>query len=315
MAHVGLRAVPTTEWHTTTVDGARTRWFEAGEGDPLLFLHGWGMTPRVYARAVTPLCRAGIRVIAPALPGFGGTSAPSLRHVTLDEYADRVAAFLDALALDSPAFVMGHSLGGGVAIRLATRRPDLVRSLTLVNSVGGAPGRKTGMTARPWWQWALGALGEADPRTMFDTGPRGAFDVVRGVVRDFVPNVARAPLTSALSAYVALSADLADDAQRLVDDGLPVLFVWGDRDRLITPGAFAEIANEMTPEVVEGRHGWLLTAPDEFAQLLHNALVVHAMLERSRRGQRPRAAFDASLFPSERRRRARRGDTGTRASS
>jgi pimeloyl-ACP methyl ester carboxylesterase len=310
---MGLRAVPAVEWHTTTVDGARTRWLEAGEGDPLVFLHGWGMTPRVYARAVTPLCRAGIRVVAPALPGFGGTDGPALRRLSLDEYADRVAAFLDALPLEHPAFVMGHSLGGGVAIRLAARRPDLVRSLTLVNSVGGAPGRKTGMTARPWWQWAVGALAEADPRTMFDTGPRGAFSVVAGVVRDVVPNLARAPVTSAVAAYLALSADLADDAQRLVDDGLPVLFVWGDRDRLITPGAFAEIANEMTPEVVAGRHGWLLTAPDEFATLLHNALVVHAMLERSRRGQRvPRSG---ALFPQERRTRARRGDTGTRASS
>jgi pimeloyl-ACP methyl ester carboxylesterase len=305
---VPLSAVPAVRWRTTTVDGARTRWLDAGEGDPLLFLHGWGMTPRVYARAVTPLTRAGIRVIAPALPGFGGTSAPPLRRVGMDTYADRVAAFLDALDLGRPAFVMGHSLGGGVAIRLASRRPDLVRSLTLLNSVGGAPGRRTGMTARPWWQWAVGAVGEADPRLLFRS-----LDVVAGVVRDFVPNVARRPFGAALSAYVALSADLSDDARRLVDDGLPVLFVWGDRDRIVTPGAFAEIATEMTPEVVAGRHGWLLTEPEEFATLLHNALVVHAMLERSRRGQSVAPPSSGPLFPRERRQRARRADTGTRA--
>jgi pimeloyl-ACP methyl ester carboxylesterase len=299
--------MPAVEWRTTEVDGARVRWLEAGEGDPLLFLHGWGMTPRVYARAVAPVTRAGIRIIAPALPGFGGSSGPALRRVTLDEYADRVAAFLDALALERPAFVMGHSLGGGVAIRLAVRRPDLVRSLTLVNSVGGAPGVKVGMTSRPWWQWAVGAFGEADPRGLSPA-------MVKGVVRDFVPNVLRRPVTAALTAYLALSADLAEDARLLVDAGLPVLFVWGDRDRLITPGAFAEISTAMTPEVVRGRHGWLLTAPDEFAQLLHNALVVHAMLERSRRGQRPKPTSDTSLFPPERRRSARRGEPGSQAS-
>ncbi|HEU0133122.1 MAG TPA: alpha/beta fold hydrolase [Mycobacteriales bacterium] len=311
-----LRVVPAVAWHTTEVDGARVRWLDAGEGDPLLFLHGWGMTPRVYARAVTPLCRAGIRVIAPALPGFGGSSAPPLRALHLDTYADRVAAFLDELALDSPAFVMGHSLGGGVAIRLAARRPDLVRSLTLVNSVGGAPGRRDGMTGRPWWQWALGALSEAHPGTMFDAGPRATVDAVTGVLRDLLPNVVRRPVTAAVTAYLALSAQLADDAQRLVDDGLPVLFVWGDRDRLITPGAFGEISNALTPEVVHGRHGWLLTAPDEFATLLHNALVVHAMLERSRRGQRITGPLpDKDLFPPERRRRARRGDARSEAGS
>jgi pimeloyl-ACP methyl ester carboxylesterase len=302
---VSLRAVPAVAWHTTTVGGTPLRWLDAGEGDPLLFLHGWGLSPRAYVRPVTPLTRAGIRVLA-----------PELRCATLDDAADRAAAFLDGLRLDRPAFVMGHSLGGGVAIRLATRRPDLVRSLTLLNSVGGAPGKRSGMTPRPWWQWAVGAVAEAHPRTMFESGARATAEVVTGVVRDLVPALAKHPLASALSAYAALSADLSDEVRRLVDDGLPVLFVWGDRDRLITPGAFAEIETAMSPEVVQGRHGWLLTAPHEFAQLLHNALVVHAMLERSRRGQRVTGPFrDADLFPAERRHRARRGDTGTRAQS
>jgi pimeloyl-ACP methyl ester carboxylesterase len=296
---VPLTAAPAVAWHTTSAGGARTRWLEAGEGDPLLFLHGWGTTPRIYARAVTPLCRAGIRVIAPSLP---------LLPLTLDGYADRVAAFLDTLELERPAFVMGHSLGGGIAIRLAARRPDLVRSLTLVNSVGGAPGRVTGMTKRPWWQWAVGAVGEAHPRLLLRSP-----SVAAGVVRDLVPAVARHPVGATVTAYRALSADLADDARALVDSGLPVLFVWGDRDRLITPGAFGEIANEMSPEVVAGRHGWLLTEPEEFAQLLHNVLVVHAMLERSRRGQR--VPSSGPLFPPERRHAARRSDTGARTAT
>jgi pimeloyl-ACP methyl ester carboxylesterase len=289
---VPLRAVPPVAWRTTTVDGARVRWLEAGEGDPLVFLHGWGLTPRVYARALTPLTRAGLRVLAPELP-------PSA--MSLDDYALRVAALIDALAFERPVFVMGHSLGGGVAIRLAIRRPDLVRSLTLVNSVGGAPGR-SGMAERSWLRWAVGALGEAHPTLLLRT-PSVAF----GVVRDFLPTVARNPLGALTSAYRAVFADLAEDARWLVDCGLPVLFVWGDRDRLVTPGAFGEIATEMTPEVVAGRHGWLLTEPDEFAALLHNALVVHAMLERSRRGQRATGPFrEGELFPPERRHAARR---------
>lgn len=292
---MALRSVPPTSWHTTPVGDARVRWLEMGEGDPLVFLHGWGMTPRVYTRALGPLCRAGIRVVAPSVTG-----------TSVDGQAALVAAFLDTLDLGQPAFVMGHSLGGGVAIRLASSRPDLVRSLTLVNSVGGTPGRRSGLASGSWLRWAFGALGEVHPRALTPS-------MVYGVLRDVVPTLARAPLTSALSAYAALSADLADDVQRLVDDGLPVLFVWGDRDRLITPGAFAEIANEMPPEVVAGRHGWLLTEPDQFAALLHNALVVHAMLERSRRGQR--LPLSGALFPSERRHRARRGDSGTRRSS
>jgi len=56
-------------WRTTTVGGTRVRWLDLGEGDPLLFLHGWGLTPRSYAPSVAPLTRAGIRVIAPRPQG------------------------------------------------------------------------------------------------------------------------------------------------------------------------------------------------------------------------------------------------------
>jgi hypothetical protein len=57
-----------------------------------------------------------------------------------------------------------------------------------------------------------------------------------------------------------------------------------------------------------GRHGWLLSEPEEFSTLLRNALVVHAMLERSRRGQAlvlPHGATLADLLPEERRSLAR----------
>lgn len=87
---------------------------------------------------------------------------------------------------------------------------------------------------------------------------------------------------------------------------MPVLFVWGDRDRLITPGALSSVAGDLLPEVVRGRHGWLLSSPREFSDLLVNALVVHAMLERRRRGQAATAATAlASLLPIERRCQAR----------
>ena len=86
--------------------------------------------------------------------------------------------------------------------------------------------------------------------------------------------------------------------------GLPVLFVWGDADRLIAPGELGSVTGNLPAEVVRGRHAWLLTQPEEFAALLRNALVVHAMLERKRRGQAvflPPGAVLADLLPHERR--------------
>ena len=295
-------AAPT--WRTVRVDGADVRVMEAGTGgDPLLFLHGWGLTPRAYADGVTRLVGAGVRVIAPCLPGVGGSDGPPLRGVDLPAYGRRVGRLLDVLDVEHPVFVAGHSFGGGVALQLAVERPERVRSLTLVNSVGGAPGRRSGLVDASWLRWAAGTLGELSPRT-----------VVRGVpamARDFVPNALRRPLTLALTAKLALTASLAEQAQALVAAGVPVLFVWGDDDRIIAPGALADVACELPAEVVHGRHGWLLTEPDEFAALMRNALVVHAMLERKQRGQAigavafPPGTSLAELIPHERRKASR----------
>jgi pimeloyl-ACP methyl ester carboxylesterase len=297
---------------------------EAGSGDPLLFLHGWGLTPRAYAEAVLRLCAAGVRVIAPCLPGFGGSAALGLR-AGLPDYAARIAALVDSLDPDRPVFVVGHSLGGGVALQLALDRPDLVRSVTVVNPVGGAPDR-TGLRRASWLLWAAGAMTELDPREWLPSRTTGR--LLGRVLRDLVPNLSRHPFQLASAGIVALTADLADEVAEVVDSGLPALFVWGDRDRLIAPGRLANVNGQFGPEVVRGRHGWMINHPDEFAATLRDALVVHALLERARRGEpRMRAGGEprmtargeprstavrlapgqslADLFPAERRRRAR----------
>ena len=105
---------------------------------PVLFLHGWGLGHRAYRRALRRLTARGCRVYAPAMPGFGGTADLPPRERSVAGYADWVADFLAEVGVDEPAFVLGHSFGGGVAIRLAHDHPELVRYLVLLNSVGTA---------------------------------------------------------------------------------------------------------------------------------------------------------------------------------
>jgi pimeloyl-ACP methyl ester carboxylesterase len=283
-------------WRDVDVDGATVRVMEAGKGDPLLFLHGWGLTPRAYADGITRLTSAGVRVIAPCLPGFGASDGPGLRAVNLREYAERVGRLLDVLGVEHPVFVAGHSLGGGIAIQLATDRPERVRSLTLVNTVGGAPGRRFGLSDGSWLRWAAGTVAELSTTGLLRAAP--------ALLRDYLPNAVRRPATMALSAHVALSASLVAEVEALVALGTPVLFIWADSDRIVAPGALADIVTSLPSEVIAGRHGWLLTEPEDFATLLRNALVVHAMLERKRRGQAvvlPKGASLSDLIPAERR--------------
>ncbi|MCW2667323.1 MAG: putative hydrolase [Frankiales bacterium] len=290
-----MAASPAPTWRDVEVDGAVVRLMEAGPASApvLLFLHGWGLSPRAYAEGVTRLTAAGVRVLAPCLPGFGGSDGPPLTGIDLPAYAARIGRLLDVLGVVQPVFVAGHSFGGGVALQLASDRPDRIRSLTLVNSVGGAPSRRRGMVDASWLRRAAGAVRDTSRCDLLRSAP--------SLVRELVPNLLRKPVTMALTAHLALTASLAGQAQALIAQGVPVLFVWGDDDRLIAPGALGGLVSSLPAEVVHGSHGWLLSEPEAFAALLRNALVVHAMLERTGRGlavRLPPGRRLADLLPS-----------------
>ncbi|NKS54340.1 alpha/beta fold hydrolase, partial [Rhodococcus hoagii] len=124
---------PRLRWRDVPVDGRTVPYGIAGSGTPVLFLHGFGLAPRTYAAAVERLAAVGVRVYAPALPGFGGTGALPHREHGFAGYGHWVARFLDAVGIDEPVPVVGHSFGGGVALASAHARVDRVSQLVLVN--------------------------------------------------------------------------------------------------------------------------------------------------------------------------------------
>src|SRR5436305_6852253 len=105
-------------WGTTTVGSRTTRYGVAGEGLPVLFLHGWGLGQHTYKRALKRLVHLGCQVFAPALPGFGGTADLPPKQMSFAGYAHWAAEFLESVRVDEPVFLVGHSFGGGVAIKL-----------------------------------------------------------------------------------------------------------------------------------------------------------------------------------------------------
>lgn len=109
------------------------RVFEGGAGPPVVLLHGLSGSSANWVDVVPHLV-ARHRVLAVDLPGHGG-STPVPSGTGIDGFADAVAATLDERGV-SDALVAGHSLGGQVALRVALRRPDLVRGLLLVAAAG-----------------------------------------------------------------------------------------------------------------------------------------------------------------------------------
>src|SRR5437764_11069533 len=113
-------------WKETTVSGRRAVYGVAGRGLPVLFLHGWGLGQHTYKRALKRLVHLGCQVFAPALPGFGGTADLPDRQTTFEGYAHWVDDFLRAVGVTEPVFLVGHSFGGGVAIKFAHDYSDRV---------------------------------------------------------------------------------------------------------------------------------------------------------------------------------------------
>jgi pimeloyl-ACP methyl ester carboxylesterase len=118
------------------VEGISVRYIEGGmwnPGPPLIMLHGFQTGADIWYPHTFPALAAERHVIAPDLPGFAYSG--SLRPCTAESYAHFMNAFLDALGLPQ-IDLLGHSMGGLIAIATAAERPSRVHRLVLVSSAG-----------------------------------------------------------------------------------------------------------------------------------------------------------------------------------
>ena len=267
---VAARAV---DWRTTTVDGRRVHYGVAGSGRSALFLHGWGLRPNAYARDIEAMAAAGCQVVAPCLPGFGGTPELDVEDRTFVGYGAWVGRFCDAVGLGELALVAGHSMGGGVAAAFVHQRSERVGSLLLANAVGGPtwalfPNEVRTMVQRPFWDW-----GRHFGRDLFQS-PRD-LRMLPLLLEDFIPNLLRNPLGMVRTGEFIRKADLVAEVREIARRGIPVTIAWSDRDGLVPRSAFDDLRRAAGVEgvVVEGSHAWLIAAPERFGELAISALV------------------------------------------
>jgi pimeloyl-ACP methyl ester carboxylesterase/glycine cleavage system regulatory protein len=285
------RAAPPDDhltWHRTTVDGRPAAYGVGGpNGPPVVFLHGWALGSRAYKRAIRRLTSRGCRVYAPGLPSFGGTADLPAAAMDIDGYATWVSSFMSEVGIDEPALVIGHSFGGGVAIKLADNRPDLVRYLVLLNAIGG------GAPRRPW-EWLAGFGRELWPLHQ-------GIETVQAMRADLVPNLIRNPLGLGRAGRLAQNADLRSELIDLRERGVPVLVLTSEGDGVIPRGAFEALCDAVGVHghVISGRHSWLLADPDSFGEVLAAIVDVQVSEHRASRAS-SRADELASLLEQTR---------------
>jgi pimeloyl-ACP methyl ester carboxylesterase len=226
--------------------GARLRYLVAGDGEPLLLVHGLGGSAANWL-ALAPLLLPGRRLIVPDLPGHGG-SDPLPAAASLTAYADSLAALLEG-----PAAVVGHSLGGAIALRLAIRRPELVSALVLAGAAGISSGSRRA-------RYGLTITGLLKPGRKI--APYRARVARSAVLKTLVfgrwgasdPPALPPEMAEAFLSGPARHTDTVSAAKALVRDDprpdldrvrCPVLLLWGARDNQLPVGDAFEYARRL----------------------------------------------------------------------
>ena len=185
-----------------------------GSGEPLLLLHG-GLGSIEMFGPVMPILAEGRQVIAVDLHGHGRTPLGD-RPISLIDQGDDMAALLDSLGVRQ-ADVMGYSMGGGVAFRLAAQHPGKVRRLVLVSTPFAQSGFYPEML--PMQAQVGAAMAEAMKETPMYQGYAA-----------IAPNPAEFPrLLDRMGVLMRKPHDWRDDVKRLT---MPVMLVYGDADMI-----------------------------------------------------------------------------------
>lgn len=261
------------------VQGISLHYEEFGAGEPLLFIHGLGSSGRDWEMQIPAFARD-YRVVAFDLRGHGQSDKPRGPY-TMRQFAADTAALIEALGI-APTHVVGISLGGMIALQLALDRPDVVRSLVIVNSgpefVARTFKARLAVLQRFLVVRLVGMrkMGEILARRLF---PKPEQETLRAtLVARWAENDPRA-YRDAMRAIVGWSV-----ADRLGEIDIPTLVVAADED--YTPVSVKEAYVAKMPRaqlavIRDARHAVPLERPDEF-----NAIVA-AFLAQQARTPRP----------------------------
>ncbi len=256
-AAVAAAAAAPTAAVAELADGTTVAALFAGPPDAaesIVFLHGLGGSQSTWASVLGDFAGT-YRVAAIDLPGHGASDKPSpdATDYSIPGLAARVGEVIEKLEL-TPAILVGHSLGGATALQLALDRPKLVRGLVLVDSASLGPeisGELLDLIESEPTRDAARQLMELyfqDRRFVLD---RGIDDMLAARL---------APGADAAVKSAAASAFTRDGQQHILVDRLgevetPVLFVWGELDRVI-PASQAVAVTAALPvawlEIMEG---------------------------------------------------------------
>jgi pimeloyl-ACP methyl ester carboxylesterase len=267
-----------------TVHGHRRAFVMAGSGPALLLLHGLGCDHTTWTPVIRDLAKR-YTVIAPDLLGHGASDKPRADY-SVGGYANGMRDLLTILDIDR-ATVVGHSLGGGVAMQFAYPFPERTERLVLVAPGGIGPEVSPLIRAvtLPGFHQLIGLLtlpgvrqlGAAGLQALARTGldQTRDLDEVAEIYRALKDSRARAALRHVVRAVVDLHGQVITMADRAyLTEAMPMLVIWGENDQVI-PVAHADRVAMIAPDAVvevlgNAGHFPHKDHPERFVKTLHD---------------------------------------------
>lgn len=267
------------------VDGLKLHVSEVGQGDPVIFLHGLGGQLRHF-HALTESLSQSYRVISIDRPGSGYSQALESGRCGPFEQARLVGQVIRAMELDEPILV-GHSLGGAVALSVALLCPDLCRGLALLapltHPMDTLPEAFKGLTVEPallrqFFAWTvISPMARWGPKDLLeqvfspDPIPPDFGDAAGGFL-------GRRPGSYLSSCHElrAIPQDLEELCRRYDEIDVPVRMLFGKSDTILDPVVQGESMKELLSDfrltTVSGGHMLPLTHPETTANWLLEAM-------------------------------------------
>ena len=264
------------EIRETTLHGQRVCYRMAGTGPAVVLIHGITSSSTVWVGLMEDLVEAGYSVIAPDLFGHGASAKPKGDY-SLGAYASGVRDLLGVLGYESGT-VVGHSLGGGIALQLAYQFPEYVERMVLISS--GGLGREVSPLLRAA---SLPGSELVMPLLVSDLGVRAGTQVgsllswlgippgphLQEMGRGYaslVESDAQQAFVNTLRSVIDAGGQKVSAIDRLyLAEHLPTLIIWGDRDPIIPiehgRAAGAEIPGSKLVEIAGSRHWPQLDQP------------------------------------------------------
>ena len=248
------------------VDGARIHYLDEGSGPPLLLIHGLAGQMRHFTYSLLDRLKSDYRVVILDRPGSGYSTRPPRASAAISAQARTIARFAKALGLERP-LVVGHSLGGAIALSLALNHEEQVAGLALLAPLThpqeNVPPVFQGLVVRSRLLRWLMAWTVATPlsirngkmvlKTVFDPQAVPADFATRG---GGLLTLRPSSYISASCDIVAAEEDLDDMPARYESLTVPVGILFGAGDRLLDPAAHGEALAKKLPdadfELIEG---------------------------------------------------------------